>query len=120
MNILITGTSSGLGYELAKQYLENGHTVYGISRSKTDLNIKQVQCDFNHTQNLAIALNELIDKTIKLNAYNKPIPFNSTIAVVGNSGKLLKQNYGELIDSHDIVIRCNLAIVNGFEPYVGS
>ena len=65
-------------------------------------------------------LNELIDKTIKLNAYNKPIPFNSTIAVVGNSGKLLKQNYGELIDSHDIVIRCNLAIVNGFEPYVGS
>ena len=33
-------------------------------------------------------LNELIDKTIKLNAYNKPIHFNSTIALVGNSGNL--------------------------------
>lgn len=32
MNILITGTSSGVGYGLAKFYLEKGHTVYGISR----------------------------------------------------------------------------------------
>jgi len=33
MNILITGASSGLGYGLAKYYLEKGHTVFGISRS---------------------------------------------------------------------------------------
>lgn len=33
MNILITGTGSGLGSGLAKWYLENGHDVYGISRS---------------------------------------------------------------------------------------
>ncbi len=32
MNILITGTSSGLGYGLAKQYLNEKNTVYGISR----------------------------------------------------------------------------------------
>ncbi len=32
MNILITGTSSGLGYGLAKQYLDEKNTVYGISR----------------------------------------------------------------------------------------
>ncbi len=32
MNILITGTSSGLGYGLAKLYLDEEHTVYGISR----------------------------------------------------------------------------------------
>lgn len=34
MNILITGTSSGLGYGLAKQYLKEKHTVYGISRKR--------------------------------------------------------------------------------------
>lgn len=32
MNILITGTSSGLGFGLAGYYLEQGQKVYGISR----------------------------------------------------------------------------------------
>ncbi len=34
MKILITGTSKGLGSGLAAHYLENGHTVYGISRKR--------------------------------------------------------------------------------------
>ncbi|QIA09104.1 SDR family NAD(P)-dependent oxidoreductase [Draconibacterium halophilum] len=39
MKILITGTSSGLGFGLAKYYLIQNHTVYGISRrSNTELN----------------------------------------------------------------------------------
>jgi NAD(P)-dependent dehydrogenase (short-subunit alcohol dehydrogenase family) len=33
MNILITGTSSGLGFGLAKHYLGNNHQVFGISRN---------------------------------------------------------------------------------------
>ena len=36
MNIFITGTSSGLGFALAKHYLENGHNVYGISRKRNE------------------------------------------------------------------------------------
>jgi len=36
MNIFITGTSSGLGNGLAKFYLHNGHTVFGVSRSLND------------------------------------------------------------------------------------
>ena len=47
-NILITGTSSGLGFSLANVFKENGHNVYGISRSETGLGIKQIQCDFNN------------------------------------------------------------------------
>lgn len=39
MNIFITGTSSGLGFGLAKHYLENRHSVFGISRKiNPDLN----------------------------------------------------------------------------------
>ncbi|QGY42951.1 SDR family NAD(P)-dependent oxidoreductase [Maribellus comscasis] len=33
MNVLITGISSGLGFGLAKHYLENGDTVLGIGRN---------------------------------------------------------------------------------------
>jgi benzil reductase ((S)-benzoin forming) len=36
MNILITGTSSGVGYGLAHYYLEKGQVVYGISRSHNE------------------------------------------------------------------------------------
>jgi benzil reductase ((S)-benzoin forming) len=37
MNILITGTNSGLGYGLTRYFLELGHTVYGISRKQNDV-----------------------------------------------------------------------------------
>lgn len=45
---LITGTSSGLGYEMAQFLLEEGYSVIGISRSGTDLdhpNFIDILCD---------------------------------------------------------------------------
>lgn len=36
MNLLITGVSKGLGLEITKQSLSGGHSVFGISRTKTD------------------------------------------------------------------------------------
>lgn len=36
MNILITGTSAGIGYGLALKYLKDGHVVYGISRHRNE------------------------------------------------------------------------------------
>tara|TARA_R110002020_G_scaffold223386_1_gene432466 strand:- start:375 stop:1055 length:681 start_codon:yes stop_codon:yes gene_type:complete len=61
MNILITGTSSGLGYELAKQFSLEGHNVYGMSRKKSDLQIKQIQVDFVNLQSVVISMDNLID-----------------------------------------------------------
>ncbi|KAJ0605845.1 putative beta-galactoside alpha-2,3-sialyltransferase [Helianthus annuus] len=43
-----------------------------------------------------------------------------TCAVVGNSGILLKTNLGEVIDSHEFVIRLNNARIGGYERFVGS
>ena len=60
MNILITGVSSGLGYELAKQFIERGDTVYGTSRRKTNLDIKHLQCNFNNLEELAITFKNFI------------------------------------------------------------
>ena len=45
--ILITGCSSGLGFELAKTHIELGDSVYGISRSLTNLELTDfLQVDF--------------------------------------------------------------------------
>src|SRR5262245_33331624 len=32
MNVLITGTASGIGHFLARHYLSRGHAVWGVSR----------------------------------------------------------------------------------------
>lgn len=43
---------------------------------------------------------------------------NMRVAVVGSSDALLKNNHGSLIDSHNIIIRCNRAVI--IEEKTGS
>jgi len=44
----------------------------------------------------------------------------TSCAVVGNSPIILEKQYGNEIDSHDIVIRFNIAETEGYEKHVGS
>jgi len=43
-----------------------------------------------------------------------------TCAVVSNSGDLINYEYGEFIDSHDVVIRCNWSIIDEYEKHIGT
>ena len=43
-----------------------------------------------------------------------------SLALVGSSGCILDNEYGELIDQHYVVMRFNAARVEGYEKYVGS
>lgn len=42
------------------------------------------------------------------------------IAIIGNSGSILKKQYGSLIDSHETIVRFNEAPTFGFQKHVGS
>ena len=46
MNVLITGCSRGVGYEICKVLLENGHTVYGVARTHSD-DVKKIEALFS-------------------------------------------------------------------------
>ena len=39
-NIIITGTSNGIGLELARKFLKSGNFVWGCSRSKSNISHK--------------------------------------------------------------------------------
>ena len=66
------------------------------------------------------SLDELVKRMKELNHITQEVQREQSVAVVGNSGKLLTEEQGEFIDSPDIVFRCNLAKTEGFEKNVGT
>ena len=82
--VLITGTSRGIGRDLALKFLELNSTVIGISRSKFDLikhkNYLHVNCDL---RNLSV-LNKKISKILKI---KKKID-----VVINNAGITIETN----------------------------
>ncbi len=68
MNVLITGTSSGIGYGIAKSLCQQGAKVIGLSRGKSSLselypNYKHFQIDLTDFANLHIQLQSILDIT---------------------------------------------------------
>ena len=74
----------------------------------------------NLTYNSPYTLDEIVNRTKELNDLNFNLNKNKSVAVVGNSGILKEREYGEIIDNHDLVFRCNLGKVKGFEKHVGT
>ena len=62
MNVyIITGTSKGIGFELAKQLSEAGHYVVGIARTESELEgVTFIKADLSKTENLESLMNEII------------------------------------------------------------
>ncbi|MFT5257223.1 MAG: 3-oxoacyl-[acyl-carrier protein] reductase [Arenicella sp.] len=89
-NIIITGTSRGIGFELAKQFAENGHQVLALSRSTGPLlavnhkNITVLSVDISDGKDL----NKVTD-FIK-NTWKK------VDVLINNAGKLINKPFTEL------------------------
>ncbi|MFM2477838.1 SDR family NAD(P)-dependent oxidoreductase [Celerinatantimonas sp. MCCC 1A17872] len=65
MNVLITGATSGIGYQLALDYCQKGHRVYAIGRNKdtlsklTEMGAETVELDLTDYQMVKQALSQL-------------------------------------------------------------
>ena len=56
--VLITGASSGIGYELAKIYAKNGHNLVVVARNKDKLEILKKEIFEEISKNIKITVIE--------------------------------------------------------------
>ncbi|MCG1035655.1 SDR family NAD(P)-dependent oxidoreductase [Polaribacter sargassicola] len=89
-NIVITGTSRGIGFELAKQFAEKGHQVLALSRNTQPL------LDFNHKNITVISVDLSINTDL-----NKVVSFiknnwQQVDVLINNAGKLINKPFTEL------------------------
>ena len=61
MTIIITGTSTGIGFALAEYFGKKGHTVYGLSRKTvTSDSFKSISTDITSKENIENAITEIL------------------------------------------------------------
>lgn len=89
-NVVITGTSRGIGFELAKQFAENGHKVLAISRNTKPLeainhkNIHILSVDISSQKDV-----QKITNFVKTNWQKVDI-------LINNAGKLVNKPFTEI------------------------
>lgn len=89
-NVVITGTSSGIGFELAKKFAKEGHQVLALSRNTKPL------ADFNH-KNIAV-LSVDVSVSLDLQKASNFIKKNwqQVDVLINNAGKLIHKPFTEL------------------------
>ena len=95
-NIVITGTSRGIGFELAKQFAENGHQVFALSRNTKPLSA------INHKNITALSVD--ISNNDDLNKVTDFIKstWKKVDVLINNAGKLINKPFTE-ISSEDFL-----------------
>ena len=61
MTIIITGTSTGIGFALAEYFGKKGHQVYGLSRKNTESeSFKTIPTDITDHSQVENAISEIL------------------------------------------------------------
>ncbi len=89
-NIVITGTSRGIGFELAKQFAKEGHQVLALSRNTAPLDAENIQ----NITSLSVNLSSNEDITKAINYVNNN--WKKVDILIHNAGKLINKPFSEL------------------------
>lgn len=96
MNVLITGTSSGIGLGLARHYCEKGAKVYGISRREPAL-------DSENYQHLSLDLTDTEALEEKLPPFIQGIDFDLCVMNAGALGKIQPMQEAEISELKSVM-----------------
>jgi len=106
MNILITGVSRGVGLEMSRLFLENGHTVYGISRTESE---ELEGLEKQYPENLFFKIFDLsnpedIKQSVFKEFVNNQIPIHVLInnAAIAYDDIVTNLNYNDLKTMFDV------------------
>ena len=89
-NVIITGTSRGIGFELAKQFAKNGHKVLALSR-----NTKPLEA-FNHKNITLISVDLSVHSDLnKVTDFIKS-NWKHVDILINNAGKLINKPFTDL------------------------
>ncbi|MBQ4821538.1 SDR family oxidoreductase [Aquimarina sp. MMG016] len=89
-NIIITGASRGIGFEMAKLFADEGHQVLALSRNEKPItslhhkNIYTFSCDICNSSDLKQAMNYIEQE------------WKQVDVLINNAGKLLNKPFAEI------------------------
>jgi len=111
MNILLTGISRGLGLITAKILLEQGHTIYGISRTNTAILNNLME---KYPENVKLLPYDLLDlKNIRKHVFKEWIGLGTPLHGFINNAALA---YNDIITNINFEPLVNMFNVNVFSP----
>ena len=89
-NVVITGTSRGIGFELAKMFADNGHQVLAISRNTEPLSV------INHKNISVISVDISKNSDIKKVTGFIKNNWKKVDILINNAGKLINKPFTDL------------------------
>ena len=103
-NIIITGTSRGIGFEMVKIFAEQGHHVLALSRNE-----KPIQnLNLDNVNAFSFDLNDP-DSYSRIESYIKDTWDSQLDVLINNAGVLLNKPFAETtIDDFEFVYRTNV------------
>ena len=113
-NIIITGTSSGIGLELVKIYSKNGYNVISLSRSdlpaKGVVGVEHMNFDISKKGSLVNLVNLIKNKYEKIDI------------LINNAGKLINKSFkdlskDDLYDIYDVNVFGVISLIQCLLPF---
>ncbi len=119
--VLITGVSRGIGFELAKQFLETNYRVIAVSRSKSvfaehlnNENLIFIKCNIANINNITVLSNFLKKQKIK----NIDILINNAGLLINKP--LINTNFKEAQNVFNINFFAAAFLIKELMPFLGK